>query len=48
MKTIKQVIGIDVPKDTFHVCFGSIDETQSIKVVRQSSLVIMGKALKSC
>lgn len=37
MKTIKQVIGIDVSKDTFHVCFGSIDDTQSIKVLKQSS-----------
>ena len=37
MKTIKQVIGIDVSKDTFHVCLGSIDENQSIKVLNQSS-----------
>ena len=36
MKTIKQVIGIDVSKDTFHVCFGSIDEAQCIKVLNNT------------
>jgi transposase len=46
MKTIKQVIGIDVSKDTFHVCFGSIDETQSIKIVKQSSFTNNEKGFK--
>jgi len=46
MKTIKQVIGIDVSKDTFHVCFGSIDETQSIKVLKQSSFTNNEKGFK--
>ena len=46
MKTIKQVIGIDVSKDTFHVCFGSIDEKQNIKVLKQSSFANNEKGFK--
>ena len=46
MKTIKQVIGIDVSKDTFHVCLGSIDEAQSIKVLKQSSFTNNEKGFK--
>jgi transposase len=46
MKTIKQVIGIDVSKDTFHVCFGGIDEGQSIKVLKQSSFTNNEKGFK--
>jgi transposase len=46
MKTIKQVIGIDVSKDTFHVCFGSIDENQSIRVLKQSSFTNNEKGFK--
>ena len=36
MKTIKQVIGIDVSKDTFHVCLGTIDESQGVRTLSQS------------
>lgn len=46
MKTIKQVIGIDISKDTFHVCFGSIDENQSIKVLKQTSFTNNEKGFK--
>lgn len=46
MKTIKQVIGIDVSKDTFHVCLGSIDEKQNIKVLKQSSFTNNEKGFK--
>jgi transposase len=46
MKTIKQVIGIDVSKDTFHVCLGSIDESQCLKVIRQSSFDNTEKGFK--
>lgn len=46
MKTIKQVIGIDVSKDTFHVCLGIIDESQSIKVLKQSSFTNNEKGFK--
>lgn len=46
MKTIKQVIGIDVSKDTFHVCFGTIDESQCIKVLKQSSFINNEKGFK--
>lgn len=37
MKTIKQVVGIDISKDTFHACLGSIDEKQQVTLLRQSS-----------
>jgi transposase len=47
MKTIKQVIGIDVSKDTFHVCFGSIDSSQSIKILMQSSFTNNEKGFKA-
>lgn len=46
MKTIKQVIGIDVSKDTFHVCLGSIDENQVVKVLKQNSFVNGEKGFK--
>lgn len=46
MKTIKQVIGIDVSKDTFHVCLGSIDENQAVKVLKQNSFVNGEKGFK--
>lgn len=46
MKTIKQVIGIDVSKDTFHVCLGSIDENQSIKVLKHNSFTNNDKGFK--
>ncbi len=46
MKTIKQVIGIDVSKDTFHVCFGSIDEAQCVKVMKQTSFTNNEKGFK--
>lgn len=46
MKTIKQVIGIDVSKDTFHVCLGSIDENQSVRVLKQSSFTNNEKGFK--
>jgi transposase len=37
METIKQVVGVDVSKDTFHVCLGTIDTRQKVKTLRQSS-----------
>lgn len=46
MKTIKQVIGIDVSKDTFHVCLGSIDDSQQVKVLKHSSFNNTGKGFK--
>ncbi len=46
MKTIKQVIGIDVSKDTFYVCFGNIDENQSIKILKQNSFTNTEKGFK--
>ncbi len=36
MKTIKQVIGIDISKDTFHVCMGSITEKQQTQLMSQT------------
>ena len=35
MKTIKQVIGIDISKDSFHACLGYIDETQTKGIIKQ-------------
>ena len=46
MKTIKQVIGINVSKDTFHVCLGSIDEAQCVKILKQSSFTNNEKGFK--
>lgn len=46
MKTIKQVIGIDVSKDTFHVCLGNINEGQCVKVLKQSSFTNNEKGFK--
>ena len=37
MKTIKQVVGIDISKDTFHVCLGIMDEKQQIQLLGQTS-----------
>jgi len=46
MKTIKQVIGIDVSKDTFHACLGSITEFQTVQVLKQSSFGNTEKGFK--
>jgi transposase len=46
MKTIKQVIGIDVSKDDFHVCLGTIDESQIVRIVKQSSFANNAKGFK--
>lgn len=46
MKTIKQVIGIDVSKDTFHACLGCINEFQSVQVLKQSSFNNTKKGFK--
>lgn len=46
MKTIKQVIGIDVSKDSFHACLGSIDAYQSIQVLKQSCFANTEKGFK--
>jgi transposase len=46
MKTIKQVIGIDVSKDDFHVCLGTIDESQIVRIVKHSSFANTGKGFK--
>ena len=45
-KTIKQVIGIDVSKDTFYVCMGIIDQAQVVQVVTQSSFPNTAKGFK--
>ena len=37
MKLLKQVAGIDVSKDSFHVCLGTVDADQNIRLLRQSS-----------
>lgn len=37
MKIVKQVVGIDVSKDTFYACLGSINEQQQIRLVQQAS-----------
>lgn len=37
MKTLKQVVGIDVSKDTFHACLGTINEQQKVQLLQQSS-----------
>lgn len=37
MKTLKQVVGIDVSKDSFHVCLGTISEQQKVQLLQQSS-----------
>lgn len=46
MKTIKQVIGIDISKDTFHACLGSMDEKKHFRALRQSSFANTGKGFK--
>lgn len=46
MKTIKQVIGIDVSKDSFHACLGCIDETQAVKVLNHSCFANTEKGFK--
>lgn len=46
MKTIKQVIGIDISKDTFHACLGSMDENRHFRVLRQGSFANTGKGFK--
>lgn len=46
MKTIKQVIGIDVSKDTFHACRGSINEKQQVELLQQRSFSNNAKGFK--
>lgn len=46
MKTIKKVIGIDISKDTFHACLGSIDEKKHFRPIRQGSFPNNGKGFK--
>lgn len=37
MKTLKQVVGVDVSKDSFHACLGTINEQQKVQLLQQSS-----------
>src|SRR3990172_6881363 len=46
MKTLKQVLGMDVSKDTFHVCLGTIDENQTVQVLQQNSFENKAKGFK--
>lgn len=46
MKTIKQVIGIDISKDTFHACLGSVDEKKHFRIVKQGSFSNTAKGFK--
>lgn len=46
MKSIKQVIGIDVSKDTFYACLGSMNETQAVQVIKQNSFPNTAKGFK--
>lgn len=46
MKTIKQVIGIDISKNTFYACLGSIDENRLFKPIRHGSFANTGKGFK--
>lgn len=46
MKSIRQVIGIDVSKDTFHACMGSLDEKKHFRILRQGSFANSAKGFK--
>ena len=46
MKTLKQVIGIDVSKDTFHVCLGTMNENQTVQLMKHDSFENKAKGFK--
>lgn len=47
MKTVKQVIGIDISKDTFHACLGSMDEKKYFRPLRHGSFANNTKGFKA-
>lgn len=47
MKTLKQVVGIDVSKDSFHACLGTINEQQKVQLLQHSSFANSEKDFKS-
>jgi transposase len=46
MKTLKQVVGIDVSKDSFHACLGTINEQQNVQLLQQSAFSNSEKGFK--
>lgn len=46
MKNLKQIVGIDVSKDTFHVCLGTINEQQQVQLLQQTFFSNNGKGFQ--